>query len=62
MRVLEYVVGGVFLLIALYLIVVNPNAVDQIIKASATFGVSSIGVLQGRTVQGAGVSVGGFQR
>jgi hypothetical protein len=62
MRVMEYVIGGVFLLIGLYLVLVNPSAVDKIIKSSATFGIGSIGVLQGRSVSGlGGVSVGGFQ-
>lgn len=62
MRLIEYFIGGAFVLIAIYLFAVNPTAFDTIIRSLSAAGAQTFGTLQGRTVSGGGVSVGGFQR
>jgi hypothetical protein len=46
-------------LVALYLILSNPKAVNQIMTAWASFNIGTFGVLQGRNVQGGSFNVSG---
>jgi hypothetical protein len=45
-------------LVALYLVLSAPQAVNQILKSLAGFNIGTFGVLQGRTVSGGGFSAG----
>ena len=63
MNRLEVILGTMLSLVALYLVLVNPQAVDQILRSLGGLGAATFGTLQGRSVSGiGGVSVGSFQR
>lgn len=62
MGTIEKVLAIMLGLIALYIIVVNPSAVDQILRSIGAVGSQTFGTLQGRNVSGGGISVGAFQR
>jgi hypothetical protein len=46
-------------LVALYLILSAPKAVNQILTSIGNFNIATFGVLQGRTVSGGSFSAGG---
>ena len=58
---LDKFIGGALALIALYLFVANPNAVNQILNSLAQLSTGVFGTLQGRPVQigaaGSGINV-----
>jgi tetrahydromethanopterin S-methyltransferase subunit C len=62
MRTIEWVLGIMLGLVALYLVLVNPAAVNQILGSLGNLGAQTFGTLQGRNVQSGGVTVGAFQR
>lgn len=62
MRAIEWVLGIMLGLVALYLVLVNPAATSQILGSLGSLGAQTFGTLQGRSVSGGGISVGGFQR
>ena len=62
MRWLEATLGIMLGLVALYLVLVNPGAVDQIFRSLGNFGALTFGTLQGRDVSGSGIRIGGFAR
>lgn len=62
MKTIETVLGLMLGLVALYLVLVNPKAFDTIIRSIGAVGSQTFGTLQGRSVSGGGITVGGFQR
>jgi len=62
MRAIEWVLGIMLALVALYLVLVNPRATTQILGALGGLGAVTFGTLQGRqTATGTGITVGAFQ-
>ena len=62
MRTVEWILGVMLALVALYLVLLNPAAVSQIFSSLGSLGAQTFGTLQGRSVSGGGISVGAFQR
>ncbi len=62
MKTIEWVLGIMLGLVALYLVLVNPGATSQILSSLGSLGSQTFGTLQGRTVSGGGITVGSFQR
>lgn len=59
---IEAVLGIMLGLVALYLVLVNPQAVNQILGSLGSLGAQTFGTLQGRAVSGGGITVGAFSR
>lgn len=62
MRAIEWVLGIMLGLVALYLVLVNSQSTTQILGSLGSLGAQTFGVLQGRSVTGGGIQVGGFAR
>jgi len=62
MKLFEMFIAGALALIALYIVIVNPKAADDILRSLGAVGSQTFGTLQGRSVSGGGIAVGGFQR
>lgn len=62
MRAIEWVLGIMLGLVALYLVLVNPEATTSILNGLGGLGIQTFGTLQGRSVSANGITVGGFQR
>ena len=62
MRAIEWVLGIMLGLVALYLVLVQADSTTKILSSLGGLGAVTFGTLQGRSVSGSGISVGGFQR
>ena len=62
MRAIEYVLGIMLGLVALYLVLVNRESTTAILGSLGGLGAVTFGTLQGRSVSANGISVGSFQR
>lgn len=58
MAKIEWVLGIMLALVALYLVLSSPASLDTILRSLGAVGAQTFGTLQGRTVSGGGVTVG----
>jgi hypothetical protein len=59
MAKIEWALGIMLGLVALYLVLSAPQSLDTILRSLGSVGAQTFGTLQGRTVSGGGVTVGG---